>query len=187
MRGARASARIKTHAQIARERPDRRGEAGIIDHPAAPARIAKRQIFPHRQRVDELEMLMHHPDAGDDGLARGAEAHRRAIDENVSGVGSNQARQDVHQRRLAGAVLAQDPQDFACCQRKRDVVIGDDARKALGHAPQLEQGRTRHRRRARGFVQRIAGRSLTLPVLMSASSACTLALFSAEIALSNLP
>src|SRR6266478_9013920 len=42
-----------------------------------------------------------------------------------------QAVQDVHQRRLAGAVLADEGVDLARAHRQVDVVVGDHARPRL--------------------------------------------------------
>jgi len=41
---------------------------------------------------------------------------------------------DIHQRRLACTILAQQGQDLPFIQGQIDVVIGQDARKSLGHA-----------------------------------------------------
>ena len=53
--------------------------------------------------------------------------------------------QDVHQRALAGAVLAEQGVDLAGPDRQVDAVVGDDARESLGDAAHL-QGRRQPRR-----------------------------------------
>ena len=84
-------------------------------------------------------MLVHHADAG---LERGAAASRAAAARSApSGpatrsalVGDVVAEEDVHQRRLAGAVLAEERQDLAPVQRQVDGVVGDERAEALRHA-----------------------------------------------------
>ena len=53
----------------------------------------------------------------DDGLAVPADG---------PGIGTHDAVDDLHQRRLAGAVLAQHRVDLARCDREVDSVVGDD-------------------------------------------------------------
>ena len=58
----------------------------------------------------------------------------RAVDQDATLVGLLQSRQHADQRRLAGAVLAEQDMDLARADSQVDTVIGDDAGKALGHA-----------------------------------------------------
>ena len=55
-------------------------------------------------------------------------------------VGDIVAEQDVHQRRLAGAVLAEQRDDLALLQLERDGVIGQQRPEALGDAGEAEDG-----------------------------------------------
>ena len=60
---------------------------------------------------------------------RGSSKVRGAsVDEDLARVRPVQARQDVHQGGLAGAVLAEQPQDLAAVGRDRDPVVGEHAR-----------------------------------------------------------
>ena len=56
----------------------------------------------------------------------------------VPSSGALHAVEDLHQRRLAGAVLAADGVDLAFLDGEVDAVVGDDAREALGDADQLD-------------------------------------------------
>ena len=76
-------------------------------------------------------MLVHHADAGRDRLARTADAHRLAVDADLAGVGLVEAVDDVHQRRLAGAVLADDAVDDAARDDEIDVRLACTAPKRL--------------------------------------------------------
>src|SRR5260370_3985931 len=51
----------------------------------------------------------------------------------------HQAVDDVHQRRLAGAVLADQRVDLARAHRQVDVVVGDDARPSLRDPTQVKR------------------------------------------------
>jgi hypothetical protein len=64
-----------------------------------------------------------------------------AVDADGALVGPVQPVEDVHQRGLAGAVLAADGVDLARLHDEVDAVVGDDAREPLGDAPQLDGGR----------------------------------------------
>ena len=59
-------------------------------------------------------------------------------------VGLDRAVDDLHQRRLAGAVLAQHGMGLPGLHRQRDVVVGDDGGIALGDALQLQAGSGGH-------------------------------------------
>ena len=65
-----------------------------------------------------------------------------AVDRDGALVRPLHAVEDLHQRRLAGAVLADDRVDRAASHGDVDVVVGDDAGEALGDAAQLD-GRVR--------------------------------------------
>src|SRR5712691_3075839 len=51
----------------------------------------------------------------------------------------HQAVEDIHQRRLAGAVLADEGVDLARAHRQVDVVVGDHARPRLRDPAQVER------------------------------------------------
>ena len=79
-----------------------------------------------------------------------------AVDADLAGVLAVGAAEDLHQRRLAGAVLAEQHVHFAGVQRQIDAVERDDAGKGLADAAHLE-----HRRGcagAHGIGPRTAGR-----------------------------
>ena len=55
----------------------------------------------------------------------------RAVERHGAGVGRDDAADDVHQRRFAGAVLADEPEDAAAAERERHVGEHRDAEEAL--------------------------------------------------------
>ena len=63
------------------------------------------------------------------------------VEQDLALVRHGQAVEDVHQCRLAGAVLAEQGVDLARSDVEVDVVVGDHARIALRDAVHLERGR----------------------------------------------
>ena len=86
-------------------------------------------------------MLEDHADAVADRFARGADAHRLAVDPDLAGVGFIEAVEDRHQRRLAGAVLADDAVDEAALDDEIDVGVGVNRAEALVDADEFDGGR----------------------------------------------
>ena len=104
-----------------------------------PARLATEDdVLPHREVVGEHEVLEDHADAVADRGRRGAEVLHLAVDEDRALVGLMGAVQRLHQRRLAGAVLADDGVDRAAADLEVDAVVGDDAGEALDDVAQLD-------------------------------------------------
>ena len=66
---------------------------------------------------------------------------RLAVDQDLAAVGLVEAVEDVHQRRLAGAVLADDAVDRAGRDDEVDVAVGVDRAEALVDAAQLDRRR----------------------------------------------
>ena len=88
-------------------------------------------VLRHGHRRHEAEVLVHHPDARGDGLGGGVELVWRSFDLDVAGVGAVDAGEDVAQRRLARAVLAEERMDFAAAQLEVDVAQRQDPVEAL--------------------------------------------------------
>ena len=101
---------------------------------------AEEDVFGHRQRRQDRLFLKHHGDAGIEGLARRGDADRPAIDEDAAGIGLVDAVEDLEQRRLARAILADEPHDLAAVDVEADVIQRLHARKGLGDAADLEDG-----------------------------------------------
>ena len=71
---------------------------------------------------------------------RAAELHGLAPQEDLAGVGLVEPEHGVHQRALAGAVLAEQAVDLTLVEGEVHVLVRDDAREGLGEAPHLEDG-----------------------------------------------
>ena len=79
-------------------------------------------------------MLVHHADAVVDRVARRAETHVTAFNTQRAGIRLVQAGQHAHQRRLAGAVLAQQRVNLTGQRGEADIVVRDHAGEAFGDA-----------------------------------------------------
>jgi hypothetical protein len=89
-------------------------------------------------------VLVHHRDARLERITRGVEAHRLAPELDRACVGLVEAGQDVRERALACAVLAEQRMHLADGSLQLDGVVRQHAGKALGDAAH------RHRRRRAG-------------------------------------
>ena len=92
----------------------------------------------HVEDRHEHEVLVDHADAGLDGAHGIVEDAFLAIDEDLAGIGLVQARQDVHERRLAGAVLAEQAEHLATVCLDRDLVVCEHAGKPFRDVAQLK-------------------------------------------------
>jgi hypothetical protein len=85
-------------------------------------------------------VLVHHADAGGDRVARVGEADRSAVDLDGPLVRPLHAVQDLHQRRLAGAVLPHDRVHLAGAHGEVDVAVGDHAGEPLRDPLEADDG-----------------------------------------------
>ena len=101
----------------------------------APDRLdAEHDVFRHGEHRHQHEVLMHHADAGADGVAGAVEADRLAVDEDFALVRPVEAGEHVHQGGLAGAVFAEQAEHLAGADVEVDGVVGDQIAEALGDA-----------------------------------------------------
>ena len=106
------------HRQIGVRRKVERRElrARLFAHPRAidqrhaeqppHRRIAQRQVLGDRQSRHELQLLRDSDDAGCDGVMRARQMAFPAADRHLPVVRPNDAAEDAHKRRFAGAILA---------------------------------------------------------------------------------
>ncbi len=116
-------------------------EQGTSIQPAerSPGRLhPEHHVVGDREDGDEHEVLVHHADTGGDRVAGTAEGNRLVVDEDLALVRLVEAVQDVHQRRLAGAVLPEQAVDLAGLDRQVDVVVRGERAEPAGQALHLE-------------------------------------------------
>ena len=98
---------------------------------AVRAGLSDQQVLKHRVARHELEMLMHHADAEIQRVGGVADRDGAALDLDRARVGGIGAEEHVHQRGLAGAVLAEQPEDVAGVQGEVDGIGGLHRAEAL--------------------------------------------------------
>ncbi len=134
------------------------GGADLFGHVAQIAQVtmiggqAEQDVLGHGEGIEQREMLEHHGDAQRARLVRIGDLDRLAVELHFAGIGLDRAEDEFHQRRLAGAVLAQHGMDLARRDGEAHAVVGDHAGVSLGHACQRQARRKWcHNRLARGF------------------------------------
>ena len=107
-----------------------------VDEAEAVLRQApEAQVLGHRQMRRQHHLLVDHRDAELEHALRATAARSLSPATTiVARIGLIGAGQDLHQRRLAGAVLADQPEHLAATDFEVDIVQRDDARKALADA-----------------------------------------------------
>ncbi len=113
----------------------RLGDAGLQQRLALGA---EDDVLENGEILDQHEVLVDHADADGDGIVRRVDDHRLAADADLAAVGLVEAVEDRHQRRLAGAVLADDAVDGAALDFQMDVAVGMDRAETLVDADKLD-------------------------------------------------
>ena len=107
-------------------------------------------VLQHGEVVGEHEVLEDHPDAGLDRIGGALEDELLAVDRDGALVGLLDPIEDLHERRLAGAVLTDEGMHRASPHGELDVLVGHHPREAFGDPVQLDRkgplghGRLRH-------------------------------------------
>ena len=101
---------------------------------------AQQHVAPDAEVGHRLHLLGHVADAPPLGVPEPMEHHLGLVEPDVAGVGADHPGQDLHQRRLAGAVLAQQGVHLAAPYVQGHVVERLHARERLGDALQAGRG-----------------------------------------------
>src|SRR6185295_10800749 len=112
---------LKIDAEAIEERPHGGIEFLAVDQlqKAARERLASNEdVGGGIEIIEEVELLMHEGDAGLDGVTDGERTALGTIDADHAGGRLDDAAEDVHQGRLAGPVLADQPDYLAGRHRK---------------------------------------------------------------------
>jgi len=113
--------RLSAHRAVGQQR----------QRPAHPL-AAQEHVLEDRQLVDQREVLVDGVDAERAGVIDAPGLVRLATQQHAALVGLLEAADDLHQRRLARAVVAQESQHLAFAQVQADVAQRDDRPEALG-------------------------------------------------------
>jgi hypothetical protein len=102
-------------------------------------RRGEQYVLRHGERPHQLEVLVDHADAMPRRIARPAEAHRVVVDQQLPRLRRVEPGRDVHQRRLAGAVLAEQRVHLAPARGKVGVGQCREAIEGLADAGEFER------------------------------------------------
>ena len=135
---------------------------------------AQHEILQHRHVRHQSEVLVDHAQPQLVRLARMADRDLAAVEQHLALVGGVVAHRALHQRALAGTVLAQQRMEGTSTDLHRDVVERRHGAEALGKADQLE-------RRGRAHAPTRAIASITAAELATAPNTppCISTIFSA--------
>ena len=121
--------------------------AALVELAEAPPRArldqvlaAEEEVLRRRQVVGQREVLIDGLDAELTRVDRGLEVGRLAVDLERALVRAQRARQALHERRLAGAVVAHQRHDLARRDLERDVVERGDVAEELGDVVGRQRG-----------------------------------------------
>ena len=123
------------------QRLDVGAQARPVDQPERSATrfAADEYVGRHIEVLEQIEFLVHEGDAGGDRMRDVKRRPLDAIDAQMAVGRYGDAAQDLHQRRLAGAVLADQPDDLALGDRQADIVERGHARIGLGDADEFQK------------------------------------------------
>ncbi len=110
----------------------------VDDTGPARRRLAEKDVLGDGEVRHEAQLLIDGADPEPSRSQRAAELDRSAVEEDLAGVGSHRAAEDLHQRRLAGAVFAKDDVHFAGAHVQAGVVQGARAGIALRDPAHLQ-------------------------------------------------
>jgi hypothetical protein len=118
---------------------------------------AQEDVLREVEERDEREFLEDHRDAEPARIGRRRDLDRLSLVQELAAVGTVGAAENLDQRRLPGAILAEQHVHLAAADLEADVVQGPDAGKGLADMPQLEQRRRRRLPRRGGIGTRHRG------------------------------
>ena len=95
------------------------------------ALVSQDDVLEARHFLDQHEVLVNHSDAVLNGNAGACDVHLLTVHEDLALGRLVQADKDVHERRLASAVLAQQGVDLAFPHGQVHVLVGVERAKAL--------------------------------------------------------
>ena len=107
--------------------------------PRPGMRPGNEQVLDDAQRREQAELLEHHADAERHRIARRGDGHLPAVDQDRARVGRDKAVDELHQRRFAGAVLAEERQHLAFRDVQADRVVGDEIAVAFAQALEADE------------------------------------------------
>ena len=118
------------------------GDAGAVDETAAARFAPEKDVRGDVEVVREIEFLMDQRDAQRLRGADTRDAHWLAVHENLTAIRRLHARENLHQRALAGTVLADHREHFAALEREADAAQRAHAGELLAQRPRFQERRS---------------------------------------------
>ena len=97
---------------------------------AERAGTGEQEVVEHRERTEHERVLVKHADAGGDRVAWRRQRQRLAVEHDLAVVRPDEPGQHLHQRRLAGTVLAEQAVQLAGGDVEVDGVVGTQRRRS---------------------------------------------------------
>ncbi len=152
--------RTEGGAEALKDAPAAFLHGAAVDHAALGRLPAEIDVLRHAQVGQQAEFLIDDRDAVLAGDMRVGDVHDLAVDQDLpAGIGMVGPRQHLHQRALAGAVLAHQGLDLSAPGLELNVAESLRTGKSLGNAAHLQGRRTRtlcrrvERGRSHGFLR----------------------------------
>ena len=128
----------QTRERLARERP----RACAREKPSPQREVAQDDVVHHRQLRHEREFLVDDADPGVPRRLRRLEDERPALDEHLARVRAHEPGDHLHERALAGAVLAEQGMHLRVSDRDVGAVECPNAAEVFLDGPSHQRGRT---------------------------------------------
>ena len=111
----------------------------VIDSAELMGKRVDENVFADGHCRQRVELLLHEADSGVQGFDGGSQRNLLASDNNLAGVSSDNAAENVHQGRLAGAVRADQRGDPAKIRRELGSIQRDDPWEGLADRPHVKE------------------------------------------------
>ena len=128
--------RVHLEAVLGTDLPDASGDRLEIQPPLVFQ--PEGHVFGGGEHVHQLEVLVDHADAQVEGVLGGADGDGVSVHRDLALVREIDAREHVHQRGLAAAVLSQQGEDLPLADVQVHPVVGHNGAEGLGDAPHLD-------------------------------------------------
>src|SRR5690606_15676721 len=106
--------------------------------------IPQHDVFGHRERWHEREMLGYVTDSMRDGAGGRTEANGPVVDQDRTGIWLVKPVEDLHQRCFAGSVFAQQRVDFVRLHGQINLIVRQQRAEAFGNALHFQNGHSDH-------------------------------------------
>jgi hypothetical protein len=133
-------AHVHMHVEAGEQRLRLLVHGAPVEKPEAAALAAEADVLGHRAVRDEVDLLVDRGDAGGLRLGGLREGDRLAVEQDLARIAGVVAREDLDQRRFAGAVLPDERMHLPAPDLERRARERRDAREALVDAAHGEEG-----------------------------------------------